>query len=60
VTLTPDRVLFEGLRRAKSEAEISNIEKTQAAVEAACAHAVAILEESEVGGMTLSSGAASP
>jgi Xaa-Pro aminopeptidase len=49
VTLTPDRVLFEGLRRAKSEAEISNIEKTQAAVEAACAHAVAILEESEVG-----------
>jgi Xaa-Pro aminopeptidase len=50
VTLTPDRVLFEGLRRAKTEAEISNIEKTQAAVEAACAHAVAILEESEVGG----------
>ena len=50
VTLTPDRVLFEGLRRTKTEAEISNIEKTQAAVEAACAHAVAILEESEVGG----------
>jgi len=49
VALAPDRVLFEGLRRAKTEAEISNIEKTQAAVEAACAHAVAILEESEVG-----------
>jgi Xaa-Pro aminopeptidase len=48
VALTPDRVPFEGLRRAKTEAEISIIEKTQAAVEAACAHAVAILEESDV------------
>jgi Xaa-Pro aminopeptidase len=49
VTLTPDRVLFEGLRRSKTEAEISNIEKTQAAVEAACAHARSILEESDLG-----------
>jgi Xaa-Pro aminopeptidase len=49
VTLNPDRVVFEALRRAKTEGEISHIEKTQAAVEAACAHAVAILEESEVG-----------
>ncbi|HEV2093770.1 MAG TPA: Xaa-Pro peptidase family protein [Rubrobacter sp.] len=49
VTLTPDRVVFEGLRRVKTEAEISNIEKTQAAVEAACAHARSILQESEVG-----------
>ncbi|MDQ4128752.1 MAG: Xaa-Pro peptidase family protein [Actinomycetota bacterium] len=48
--LTPDATLFEGLRRAKTEEEISYIEKTQDAVEAACAHAVAILEESEVGG----------
>ncbi len=50
VTLTPDARLFEGLRRAKTEEEISHIEKTQDAVEAACAHAVAILDESEVGG----------
>ncbi len=49
VTLTPDRVVFEGLRRAKAKAEISNIEKTQAAVEAACAHARSILAESDVG-----------
>ena len=49
VTLNPDRVVFEALRRAKTEGEISHIEKTQAAVEAACAHAVAILEESDVG-----------
>ena len=49
VTLAPDRVLFEGLRRSKTEAEISNIEKTQAAVEAACAHARSILEESDLG-----------
>jgi Xaa-Pro aminopeptidase len=48
VTLTPDRVLFEGLRRAKTEGEISHIEKAQAAVEAACAHAQSILKESEV------------
>ncbi len=50
VTLTPDRVVFEGLRRAKTEAEIQNIERTQAAVEAACAHARSILEESDLGG----------
>ncbi len=49
VKLTPDARLFERLRRAKTEEEISHIEKAQAAVEAACAHAVAILEESEVG-----------
>ena len=49
LTLSPNRKLFDGLRRAKTEEEISHIEKTQAAVEAACAHAVAILEESEVG-----------
>src|ERR671911_30465 len=37
------------LRRAKTEEEISNIEKTQRAVEAACAHCVSILEEAEIG-----------
>jgi len=46
--VTPDRQLFDGLRRAKTEREISHIEKTQRAVEAACAHAVAILRESEI------------
>src|SRR5215208_7403115 len=48
ITLTPDGNLFDGLRRAKTEEEISNIEKTQNAVEAACAHAVSILEESGI------------
>src|ERR687892_29894 len=49
VTLTPDGKLFDGLRRAKTEEEISHIEKTQRAVEAACAHCVSILEEAEIG-----------
>ena len=49
VTITPDGKLFDGLRRAKSEEEISNIEKTQRAVEAAYAHCVRILEEAEIG-----------
>ena len=49
VTLTPDAEPFEHRRRAKTEGEISNIEKAQAAVEAACSRAVSILEESEVG-----------
>jgi len=48
ITLTPDGKLFDSLRRAKTEEEISNIEKTQNAVEAACAHAVEILEESGI------------
>jgi Xaa-Pro aminopeptidase len=48
-TLTPDGKFFDGLRRAKTEGEISDIEKTQNAVEAACAHAVGILEDSEIG-----------
>jgi len=47
--ITPDRQLFDGLRRAKTEQEISHIEKAQRAVEAACAHAVGILRESEIG-----------
>ena len=48
VTLTPDGKLFDSLRRAKTEEEISHIQKTQRAVEAACGHAVEILEEAEV------------
>ena len=49
VTLTPDGKVFDGLRRAKTEEEISHIQKTQEAVEAACAHAVGRLEEPEDG-----------
>jgi Xaa-Pro aminopeptidase len=49
VTLTPDGKLFDGLRRAKTEGEISHIQKTQEAVEAACAHAVEVLEEAGIG-----------
>ena len=48
VTLAPDGKLFESLRRAKTEEEISHIAKTQDAVEAACAHAVEVLKEAEV------------
>jgi Xaa-Pro aminopeptidase len=49
ITLTPDGKLFDGLRRTKTEEEISNIEKTQRSIEAACAHCVGILEEAEIG-----------
>jgi len=49
VTIAPDGKLFDGLRRAKTEQEISNIQKTQEAVEVACAHAVGILEEAGIG-----------
>jgi len=47
--ISPDRQLYDGRRRAKTEAEISHIEKTQGVVEAVCAHAVEILGESEIG-----------
>ncbi len=50
LTLTPDRGLFEGLRRAKTAQEISRIEETQRAVEEATRHAVGVLEEAEVSG----------
>jgi Xaa-Pro aminopeptidase len=46
--VTPDAGLFANLRRAKTEEEISYIEKTQRTVEAVCAHAVEILKGSEV------------
>jgi len=48
VTLMPDGKLFDGLRRVKTEEEISHIQETQEAIEAACAHAVEILEEADV------------
>ncbi len=47
--ITPDRQLFDGRRRAKTDEEVSHIEKTQRAIEAACAHAVEVLRESEFG-----------
>ena len=59
ITLTPDGKLFDGLRRAKTEEEISHIEKTQRAVEAACAHAVGILQAGS-GRIKSSTGAARP
>jgi len=49
LVVTPDTKLFASLRRAKTEEEISYIEKTQRAVESACAHAVGILKEARVG-----------
>jgi Xaa-Pro aminopeptidase len=48
LAVTPDARLFASLRRAKTEEEISHIEKTQRAVEAACALAVEILEGSTI------------
>jgi Xaa-Pro aminopeptidase len=63
LTVTPDARLFADLRRVKTEEEISYIERTQRAVEEACAHAVGILKESNIsedgtlvyGGETLTS-----
>jgi len=49
LAVTPDAKLFADLRRAKTEEEISYIERTQRAVESACARAVGMLEESSVG-----------
>jgi Xaa-Pro aminopeptidase len=48
LTVRPDAVLFAGLRRQKTEKEISSVERTQKAVEEACAHAVGILRESGI------------
>ncbi|HEX6711464.1 MAG TPA: Xaa-Pro peptidase family protein [Rubrobacter sp.] len=49
ITLTPDGKLFASLRRSKTEEEISHIQNTQEAVEAACAHVVEVLKEADVG-----------
>ncbi len=48
LTVTPEAKLFADLRRVKTEQEISYVEKTQRAVEDACAHAVRILREAGV------------
>src|SRR5918999_4481172 len=48
VRIEPDGRLFADLRRAKTRAEISDIEEGQRATEGACAHAVGILEEAEI------------
>jgi Xaa-Pro aminopeptidase len=48
LTVKPDAGFFASLRRRKTAEEISYIEKTQRAVEEACAHAVGILRESEI------------
>ena len=48
LTVNPDAGFFASLRRQKTEEEISYIEKTQRAVEEACAHAVEILREAEI------------
>ena len=49
LTLTPNAKLFDNLRRSKTEEEIGHIQKTQRAVEAACARAVEVLRESDIG-----------
>ena len=43
LSVSPDARLFANLRRSKTEEEISYIERTQRAVEEACARAVEIL-----------------
>jgi len=50
LSLTPDRKLFEALRRAKTPQEVAHVERAQRAVEEACEHAVGILREAEVDG----------
>jgi len=49
LTLTPNAKLFDNLRRSKTEEEIGHIQKTQRAIEAACARAVEVLRESDIG-----------
>ena len=46
IEVSPEPKFFSEMRRTKTEKEISHIEKTQRAVEAACARAVEILGES--------------
>lgn len=48
IEVSPEPKLFADLRRTKTEEEISHIEKTQSAVEAACSRAIDVLKESEV------------
>ncbi len=48
VEVKPDGKLFAGLRRQKTEDEISHIEEAQRATEESCRHAVEVLKEAEV------------
>ena len=48
IEVSPESKLFAGARRVKTEEEISHVEKTQRAVEAAGARAVEIIGESQV------------
>lgn len=50
LSVVPDGKLFAGMRRAKTEEEVSHIERAQRAVEAACTHAAEVLRESEIAG----------
>ncbi|HZY64945.1 MAG: Xaa-Pro peptidase family protein [Actinomycetota bacterium] len=47
IEISPEPKLFAEMRRVKTEEEISYIEKTQRAVEAACARAVEVVRESK-------------
>lgn len=49
LTLSPNRKLFDDLRRSKTPEEVAHVEAAQRAVEEACEHAVDVLRESEVG-----------
>ena len=48
--VTPDRVLFEGRRRVKSEAELAGIRRAQAAAEAGMAAAAELLRRAQPNG----------
>lgn len=47
IEISPAAILFSEMRRVKTEDEISHIEKTQHAIETACAHAIEIIGESK-------------
>ena len=47
IEVSPEPKLFAEMRRVKTEEEISHVEKTQHAVEAACTRAVEIISESK-------------
>jgi Xaa-Pro aminopeptidase len=56
LTLSPDRVLFEGRRRVKSRAELAGIRRAQAAAEAGMSAAVELLRAAEPEGDGLVAG----
>jgi Xaa-Pro aminopeptidase len=53
LTVTPDRMLFEGRRRVKSEAELAGIRRAQAAAEAGMAVAAELLRRASPNGVGL-------